>query len=41
MADSVISGDSHNLALCTLVTVGLQLLCFLVAFTLQVDKVRR
>jgi hypothetical protein len=36
----VIPGDDHYLALTWIVTVVMQLVCFLVAWTLQIDKVR-
>ena len=36
---TVIPGDNHHLALTGLVTIALQLACFVVAYTLQFDKI--
>ena len=33
------SGDAHNLALCALITVLMQLMGFFIAFTLGIDKI--
>jgi steroid 5-alpha reductase family enzyme len=36
---TVIPGDDHHLALTGLVTIGLQLVCFFIAYLLQFDKI--
>jgi hypothetical protein len=36
----IIAGDNHYLAICGILTVGMQLACFAIAYGCQFDKVR-